>query len=192
MASLVRGVPPTLLESLPSTCQVTPPATKLHVQDRRCLMSPAPGKDVRPRCPRRVSRSRGGRWCAQPRPAQGPGQTPAAGSPSLRRPGLAGTATRPGGPSACGLHPWREAWRGTAGQTPQHCQPVCSQPGASFRRQGLFERGWRWGGSGHPVFPGLGGGSGGGRLGFKGTDPTAPTAQAPGVGRGWWSQGGEP
>lgn len=95
VVSLDQGTPPTLLLGpLPSTCQVTPPATRLCVQDRRCLMSPAPGRDVAP--------------------------MPEEGEPTQRRQTVRTTMScpgsragpHPGGPSACGLCPWIEAGRG--------------------------------------------------------------------------------
>lgn len=191
MASLVQGAPPTLLESLPSTCQVTPPARKLPVKDRQCLTSPAPGKDVplmpeegepiqRRQMVRSTASCPGSRTdprCRQPQPEAsraGRHSRPSWGAISLWTPplerGLEG--------AVLGGHP------STASRCAHSLGPR-SDDKASLSGGG-------GGGSGHPVFPGLGGGSGGGRLGFKGTDPTAPTAQAPGVSRGWWSQGGEP
>lgn len=98
VVSLDQGTPPTLLLGpLPSTCQVIPPATRLRVQDRRCLMSPAPGREVAP--------------------------MPEEGEPTQRRQMVRTTMSCPGSrarrhsrpswrPSACGLRPWIEAGRG--------------------------------------------------------------------------------
>lgn len=119
-----------------------PTCHKAACEDRRCPVSPAPGRDVPP--------------------------MPEEGEPTQRRQMASSTASCPGSrtdplcrqpqleASSAGRHS-RSSWGaiglwtpplerpggGTAGRTPWHCQPVCSQPGASFRRQGLSERGWR-------------------------------------------------
>lgn len=179
VASLVRGAPPTLLGPLPSTCQVTPPATRLHVRTGGAPC-PQPLAGTSRRCPRRGSRPRGGRRRPQPRPAQGPGQTPSADSPSLRRPVLAGTAAHPGGPSACGLRPWRGLEGALLGRHPGTASPCAHSLGPRSDDKGFPSGGGGRGAVGAPYSRDWAGDPEAGGLASKAQIPRLPRLRPPG------------